>query len=79
MAWIDSKIRARSKKILPSLGAKESDLATNGSNANAAAMEIDNEEDDEEDITTNGEVSMLPSCKLLIDLFRGLSSTRRLI
>ena len=74
MAWIDSKIRARSKKILPSLGAKESDLGTNGSSANAAAMEIDNEEDDEEDISTNGEVSVLPSCRLVMDLFRIFSS-----
>lgn len=74
VAWIDSKIRARSKKILPSLGGKESDLGTNGSNANAAAMEIDNEQDDEEDISTNGEVSVLPSCKILIDLFWFFSS-----
>lgn len=74
VAWIDSKIRARSKKILPSLGAKESNLGTNGSNANASAMEIDNEEDDEEDISTNGEISLLPSCKLVIDLFRIIPS-----
>ncbi|XP_031632233.1 probable cleavage and polyadenylation specificity factor subunit 2 [Contarinia nasturtii] len=61
VAWIDAKIRARSKKILPSLNAK----ATNGSNTNDNAMEIDNEEDDnddeDEDVTTNGEVSVLPS------------------
>lgn len=73
VAWIDAKIRARSKKILPSLGAKDSDLVTNGSNANAPAMEIDNEEDDEE-ISTNGEVSVLPSCKYtLILVFRFLT------
>lgn len=72
VAWIDAKIRARSKKILPSLGAKDSDLVTNGSNANAPAMEIDNEEDDEE-ISTNGEVSVLPTGKYtLILIFRFL-------
>lgn len=59
VAWIDAKIRARSKKIMPAT--KESDLVTNG--ANAPAMEIDNDEDDEEDISTNGEVSVLSAGK----------------
>lgn len=71
VAWIDAKIRARSKKILPSLTAKENDTnsVTNGSNANnhsSAPMEIDNEE---EDVTTNDEVSVLTSSKELFTAF----------
>lgn len=65
VSWIDAKIRARSKKILPS--AKGNDSVANGSSTNATAMEIDNEEDDEEDISANGEVSVLPSCKHAIN------------
>lgn len=70
VAWIDAKIRARSKKILPTLGAKENDKnsTTNGTTTNSSsAMEIDNE--DEDDISTNGEVSVLPTCNLKIKEF----------
>lgn len=66
VAWIDAKIRARSKKILATLGAKNNDktLATNGANPNGtSAMEIDNEEDD---ISTNGEISVLTPCNFKI-------------
>lgn len=60
VAWIDAKIRARSKKILPSLNTN----ATNGSNSNSNAMEIDNEDDDDdEDVSNNEEISVLPSSK----------------
>lgn len=66
VAWVDAKIRARSKKILPS--AKGNELVTNGSNMSATAMEIDNEEDDDdEDISTNGELSVLSACKHALD------------
>lgn len=62
VAWIDAKIRARSKKILPTVGSKEKDsnLVTNGTNG-SSTMEIDN--DDDEDVSTNGEVSVFASCK----------------
>lgn len=61
VAWIDAKIRARSKKILQSSNTKE-----NGSNANSTAMQIDNEEEDEEN-TNNGGVFVFPSCKYILD------------
>lgn len=65
VAWIDAKIRARSKKILPSSMSKDSDSnsVTNGSNTNnqtSASMEIDNEEEDE---VANDDVAVLASCK----------------
>lgn len=69
VAWIDAKIRARNKKILPALGSKEKDtnMITNGSSGGvngSSAMEIDNDDDDDEDVSTNGDVSIL-SCKLI--------------
>lgn len=71
VAWIDAKIRARSKKILPSSIPKENETnsVTNGSNGNslsAAAMEIDNEE---EDVTTTDDVSVLASSSEYLILF----------
>lgn len=66
VAWIDAKIRARTKKILPSSVSKDSDTnsATNGSNANnqtSASMDIDQEEDDD---VANDDVAVLAACKL---------------
>lgn len=62
VAWIDAKIRARSKKLLQSLGSEEGEinLVTNGSN-DTPAMEIDNIEDE---VLNNGVVSVLSApCK----------------
>lgn len=56
VAWIDAKLRARNKKILPKTNAAITDTnqATNGTNnGNDAAMEID----DEDDVTTNGDTA----------------------
>lgn len=66
VAWIDAKIRSRSKKIVPSsVKDTETNLASNGSNLvsnnnGSSAMEIDNDDDDE---NSNGEVSVLKSSK----------------
>lgn len=50
VAWIDAKLKARSKKLLPKSRAANAELnpSTNGTNengANAASMEIDDEDD----------------------------------
>lgn len=70
VAWVDAKIRARSKKILPS-NVKETDsnlAASNGSNSNSSpSMDIDN---DEEDDISNGDVAVLNSSKNCVSSFR---------
>lgn len=54
VAWIDAKLRARNKKILPKSTSPDGLQPTNGTatNGNATSMEID----DEDDVTTNVEV-----------------------
>lgn len=67
VAWIDAKIKARNKKILPTLRSNENNTslaATNGSNDKnygTTTMDID----DEDDTETNGEYVM-PSSKFFV-------------
>lgn len=55
VAWIDAKLRARNKKILPKTTPLDGSQSTNGiaTNGNTTSMEID----DDEEVTTNGEVA----------------------
>lgn len=65
VAWVDAKVRSRGKKIV---SRKNNDSNTNsmanGSNGNNQ-MEIDN---DDEDVTTNDDVTGLSACKYYIEL-----------
>lgn len=65
VAWVDAKVRSRGKKIV---SRKNNDSNTNsmanGSNGNNQ-MEIDN---DDEDVTTNDDVTGLSACKYYIGL-----------
>lgn len=68
VAWIDAKLRSRSKKILPKLKSAESNQSTNGTNDNngdTASMEID----DEDDVTSNGDVATAPSGNFKFEIF----------
>lgn len=62
VAWVDAKVRSRSKKIVSRLNSDNSStnpLLANGTNLNSQ-MEIDN---DDEEVTANEEVSGLSACK----------------
>lgn len=55
VAWIDAKLRARNKKILPKSTTIDGSQPTNGTatNGNATSMEID----DDDEVTANGQLA----------------------